>query len=231
MNTTLHPRKIPDVILLLGTDASGKDHVANILVKMIEEAGGVAEKRQRFFGGRSTRAASSENKGFLDTLQERVFLVLFSRLGFLLPLLLSIITRWDLWRYRRPAGKNLVVVGHNGLRALAFHLGHRFTSAADIRLPGYLASTLQRVRKRTGAHVIVLDVEDHVRRKRIAARLAEGAEDTFDRYMNSDSARGEHIEACLVHLVLDYLDGRLIENNDLSENELKMRMQSGFPGV
>jgi hypothetical protein len=226
-----YPWDIPDVILLLGTDASGKDYVANILTDLIREAGGDVEKRQRFLGGKITRAASSEDKGFFDTLQEKAFLILFKRLGFLMPLLVSVITLWDSRRFRLPEGKKLVVVGHNGLRALAFYLGHRFSSVEQIRLPWYLSSALKKMKTATHAHIVVLDVDDHIRKKRIGARLSEGSEDTFDRYMHSDSERSERIEDCLVHLALKYLDGRLIENNDLSDETLREMMQNGFPQV
>jgi hypothetical protein len=226
-----YPWDIPDAILLLGTDASGKDYVANVLTDLIREAGGEVEKRQRFFGGKTISAASSEDKGFFDTLQEKTFLLLFQRLGFLMPLLVSLIIFWDSRRFRLPVEKKLVVVGHNALRALAFHLGHRFDSAEQIRLPWYLIRALNTMKRATHAHIIVLDVDDHIRKKRIAARLSEGSEDTFDRYMHSDSERSERIEACLVQLVLKYLDGRLLENNDLPDDTLKEMMHDAFPQV
>lgn len=229
MRSELHPKHFPDIILLLGTDASGKDFVANVLEQMIREAGGEVEKRQRFLSGRVTTATSSEGKGIFDTLQEKAFLLILARLGPLLPFLLGLVIRWDLRRLRTPAAAKLVVVGHSAVRALAFHLGHRVRSAAEIRLPAFLVATLTRMREQAGLHVIVLDVEDRVRKKRIAARLEKGSEDTLDRYMHSDSERSECIEDCLVHLAVNYLNAGLIENNDLAEAELRERILSGFP--
>ncbi len=226
-----YPWDIPDVILLLGTDASGKDYVATVLTDMIREAGGDVEKRQRFLSGKAYRATSSSRKDFLDTLQEKTFLLLFRRLGFLLPLLVSLIIFWDYRRFRLPGEKKLVVVGHNGLRALAFYLGHRFSSVEQIRIPWYLTSAFNKMKSATHAHIIVLDVDDHIRKKRINARLSAGSEDTFDRYMHSDSERSERIEACLVHIALKYLDGRLLENNDLTDDTLREMMHNGFPQI
>jgi hypothetical protein len=221
------PYGFPDVILLLGTDASGKDHVAGIIETMIAQAGGTAEKRRRFFSGAITREASSTGKNWLDTLQEVLFLSLHALLGPLLPRLLDLLIRRDLQRFRRPAGK-LVVVGHNGLRGLAFHFGNSRRSTGPILLPPYLQRTFARLRAETGAHIIVLDVEDHIRKRRIADRLATGQADRFDRYMAADGRRSERIEACLVDLVCRHLGGVLIANNDLSDEELQERILSGF---
>lgn len=228
MYQTVRLDDIPDVVLLIGTDAAGKDHVANILVKMITEAGGKAEKRQRFFSGSVTHAASSEHKSRFDTFQEKVFLRLFPSLGVTLPYAAALATRWDLFRFKKPKRDKLVVVGHNGLRALAFYLGNTFVSERDITIPAYVENSLRLIREKTGAHILVLDVEDHIRQKRIAARIEVGAEDTFDRYMKSDSIRSEHIEACLVHLVTEKCDGVLLENNDLTEDELSIKMLKSF---
>lgn len=223
------PWEYPDVILVLGTDAAGKDHVANLLVEMIRESGGEVEKRKRYFSGETTEAASSENKSLFDTLQEKAFLLLFERLGFMLPFLMGSVIRWDLKRYQPPAyERKLVVVGHNALRALAFHMGQRFWDSSHQKLPWHLRSALSKMKNGTGAHVIVLDVEDHVRKARIDARLASGSEDTFDRYMHSDGERSERIEACLVHLARTQLGATLIENNDLSTEELRTVLMADF---
>jgi len=230
MRATLPPKEIPDVVLILGTDASGKDHVANILVAMIREAGGTVEKRARFLSGRPTREKDSSRKGWWDTLQERGFLLLFRALAAVMPLLVAAVVLWDLRRYRPPADKKLVVVGHNGLRALALHLGHSCPAPEKMRLPSYLSRTLERMREETRMQVIVLDVEDRVRKERIAARQAGGSEDVFDRYMRRDGRRSEHIEACLVRLAIGWLDGRLIENNDLSEKQLRQLLRDRFAG-
>ncbi len=217
------------MILVLGTDASGKDHVANILMHMIGEAGGATEKRQRYFSGKPTTAESSEGKGGFETFQEKIFLSLYKPLSFFLPLLLCLVTLWDLRQFALPEGKKVVVIGHNCFRAMGFYLSHKFSSAEEIRLPWYVVKVLEKVLVKTNVHVIALDVEDHIRKKRIAKRVAEGAEDEFDKYMHSDGDRSEHIESCLVQLACKYLNGKLIENNDLTDEELRHMLRSGFP--
>ncbi len=224
--TSFPPHRFPDVILLLGTDASGKDHVAVIIEAMIRRAGGTVEKRRRFFSGKVTREASSTGKSGLDTFQEILFLSLYTLLAPLLPRLIDLVIRRDLRRFSPPAGK-LVVVGHNALRGLAFHFGHRRTTG-PVDLPPYLQRTFARLREETHAHIIVLDVEDHIRKRRIAERLATGRADRFDRYMAADGRRSERIEACLVDLVCRHLGGVLIANNDLGDEELQSQILSGF---
>lgn len=226
-HTCLPPADFPDVLLLLGTDAAGKDHVAGILETMIREAGGEVEKRRRFFSGAVTVEASSTDKGLLDTVQEILFLLLLPPLGGLLPFLVNRLILRDIRRFARPA-KKLIVVGHNGLRALAFYLGHSRRLSAERRLPGYLIDTLQLLRQKTGAHIIVLDVEDHIRKQRIGERLASGKADKFDQYMAADGSRSERIESALMHLAMQHMAGVLITNNDLTEEELRNEICRGL---
>lgn len=230
MPPDIHPRSIPDVVLIMGTDAAGKDHVANIVAKMITEAGGAVEKRKRFLTGKVTRKASSTDKHPFELYLERVFLLLHPSLGFLLPTALNLLLKYDLNSFSRP-DKKLIIVGHNCLRGLAFHWGHACAGTDQIRVPPGLQATLARMRSLAGLHPLVLDVDDRIRKARIRTRLALGEADYFDRYMAENSARAERIEAVLVWLTLEYLNGQLIENNDLSEVELRKHIAAGFVGV
>lgn len=223
----METRSFPECTVIIGTDASGKDHVANILVAMIEQAGYRAQKRARLLSGKKTTTEDSSNKGWLDTLQERLFLLLYRRLGFLLPLLATLVIHVDLVRFRQPENSKLVVVGHNCLRALAFHYGHRLGDSPAIP-PWYLARALQRMRECASTRYIVLDVDDMVRQKRIAARAARGDIDLFDQYMQRDGALSERIESCLVGLCCNFLGARLITNNDLDNEELQAALMQGY---
>ncbi len=213
------PHDIPDVILLLGTDASGKDHVANVLERFIRKRGGDVEKRKRYFSGRPTDEASSIHKSFFDHLQERVFLALYPRMGALLPLLMNAMIRWDVARFSAP-DKKLIVVGHNALRAMAFHWGHSESSAAAFHIPTYLREAFHKANEKTGAHAIVLDVDHAVRHARIASRVRRRVADSFDRYMMQDPARSERIEACLVSAARELLNAQTMINNELLEEEI-----------
>lgn len=220
--------QIPDIILIVGTDASGKDHVANILEKIIREAGGEVERRKRYLCGEITRERSSVKKTEIELFLERCFLGLFPFLGFLLPFLLKILLQHDLSKFSRP-DKKLVVVGHNCLRGMAFYWGHRFISPEQIRISGSLQKTLIQMQSIRGFHTLVLDIDDQIRKRRIERREALGEADNFDRYMADKSEQSERIESCLVWLSRKYLNGSLIENNDLTEEQLRTIILASFP--
>ncbi len=213
------PHDIPDVILLLGTDASGKDHVANVLERFIRKRGGNVEKRKRFFSSRPTNESSSIQKGLFDHLQESAFLALYPRMGAVLPFFMNALIRWDVARFRAP-DKKLIVVGHNGLRALAFHWGRSERSAAAFHVPAYLREAFRKAKEKTGAHAIVLDVHHAVRQARIASRMRHNVADLFDRYMMQNPERSERIEACLVLAARELLGAQIMLNNDLHEEEI-----------
>lgn len=218
---------IPDVILVIGTDASGKDHVANLVVRMLEEQGETVEKRKRFLSGKVTKEATSEGKSRVETFLEKSFLTLYPHLGPILPVTLNMINKLDLLLFRKPE-KKLVVVGHNGLRGLAFYLSKKVHPVKGLQIPAYIAFTLKKFVLNHHVHTIILDVEDSTRKQRIQERVARGADDQFDNYMLQDGQRSELIESCLVDMVTKHLNGTLIKNDDLSEQELRKQILSNF---
>ncbi len=219
---------IPDTIVLLGTDASGKDFIAEQLQKMIAEEGVVVEKRKRFLSGSVTAETSSTKKGFLDTLQEKAFLTLYPHMGPLLPFLLGQLILMDLRRFKKPGGKKLLVVGHNALRALAFHFGQTEKTANAFNVPPYLDRILSKLKDDSGACFIVLDVAADVRAARLKMRAKASEMDLFDKYMHDDPARSERIEDCLIRLVTEKLGGSLMMNNDPNEPEIRSNLRKVF---
>lgn len=226
MQTYAGKDAIPPTTLILGTDAAGKDHVANIVCDMIAEAGGVAQKRKHFLTGKATRAASSTGKGSLSLLAEKSFLALYPALFCLLPLGLTWLLRFDVAVFRQPQ-ERLVIIGHNCLRGLAFHYGQRHGSPHEAVLPKRLVQALAALRCLPGLHTIVLDVDDTVRQARITRRRDLGQVDNFDLYMAGDSVRSERIEAMLVWLCGRHLNAQLIVNNDCSEEQLRALIVAG----
>lgn len=213
--------------MVVGTDASGKDHVANILDDMIRQAGGKVTKRKRYLAGKKTRERSSSGKSFFELCLERGFLKCFPLCGFLMPRFMNILLRRDLATFHASEDK-LIVVGHNCLRGLAFYWGHRYATPEQIRVPSALCETLERLRLVPGLHTIVLDVEDAIRKKRIKRRAQRGEADYFDRYMAANEELSERIEQFLVWLSVKYLRATLIRNNDLCRDELCSQMMEGF---
>lgn len=217
----------PDITLIIGTDASGKDHVANILANMIKEKGGSYEKRKRFLTGKVTTRTSSSGKSGFELFLEKAFISLYPYFSILLPPMLNLLLQKDLAKFKQ-SDKKLIIIGHNCLRGLAFHWGHRYKNTSTIPVSEGLRKNLQKMCNLTGLHTIVLDVDDHIRRERIIERQSCGEADNFDMYMAANSTRSERIESCLVWLAEKHLRGQLIENNDLPEEELRRLLLSGF---
>lgn len=218
---------IPNVLLILGTDAAGKDHVAGIIEQMIIDTGLPVEKRKRYLSGKVTREKSSTGKSRVELFLEKCFILLLPYLGFLLPWVLHQMLRHDIKKYR-PNSKKVVVVGHNCLRGLALYWGVRYPETDSIPIPPALVETLRGMRNLDGFHTLVLDVEDSVRQERISRREENGEADNFDRFMAEDAQRAERIEEILVKLSREYLGAQLIKNNDLPEQELRRLIADGF---
>ena len=213
----------PPVLLILGTDAAGKDYVAEFLIRRWRAAGHRVEKRAGGFAAPAADArSSSERKGRWGRFQERAFLGLLPLLRPLLPTVAWLLLARDQRRFR-PSAVPLVVVSHTALRLLALVLGqHREGWATLARRPA-----LERALRTAppGTTVVVLDVAPATRRRRIAARIRSGTVDPFDRYMLADPDRAEHIERCLVELATRYLNAAVIENDDLDDAALERELE------
>ena len=214
----------PPALLILGTDAAGKDYVAEFLIRRWRAAGYPIEKRA---GGFAAPAAdtrsSSERKGRWGRFQERAFLKLFPLLRPLLPAVARLLLARDRRRFR-PSPVPLVVVSHTALRLLALILGQHREGWAGLPNRPALESTLRAVPP-LGTTVLVLDITHATRHRRIAARIRSGTADPFDNYMLGDPDRAEHIERCLVEIATRYLNAALIENDDLDDATLERELE------
>lgn len=210
----------PPVLVILGTDAAGKDYVAEFLIGRWRAAGHRVEKRAgRLAAPAADARSSSERKGRWGRFQERAFLGLLPMLRPVLPAVARLLLVPDRRRFR-PSAVPLVVVSHTALRLLALVLGqHREGWVAIARRPA-LERAL-RAALPPATTVAVLDVAPATRRRRIAARLRSGIGDPLDRYMLADPDRAERIERCLVELATRYLNAAVIENDDLDDATLE----------
>ncbi|MBK8754753.1 MAG: hypothetical protein IPL99_25325 [Candidatus Competibacteraceae bacterium] len=210
----------PPVLLILGTDAAGKDYVAEFLIRHWQAAGYAVEKRAgRFSAAAVDDRSSSERKGRWGRFQEQVFLNLFPLLRPLLPVVARRLLARDRRRFR-PSAVPLVVVSHTALRLLVLVLGQRREGVDALTRRPALERALRAARP-PGTTVVALDVAPATRRRRIAARIRSGAVDPFDRYMLADLDRAERIEHCLVELATRYLNATVIANDDLDEASLE----------
>ena len=211
----------PPVLLILGTDAAGKDYVADFLVRRWQARGHLLEKRAGAFAGAAVDArSSSARKGRWGRFQERVFLTLFPLVRPLTPYLAQKLLARDQQRFR-PADRPLVVVSHTALRLLAFAYGPIIPPPP---LSPALGQALHALQATTSATTIVLDIDPAIRQQRIGARVRQGTVDPFDHYMQADVERAERIERYLVTLAIEYLQAGVIENNHLTDDALEMAL-------
>lgn len=217
-HTSKRPDWLPETVILLGTDASGKNHVAQVWVQQLQTLGCSWEIREGRLSSKPVSDAASDSKSFFSLQAEQWFLRLFPLLKPLLPLALTWIMRWDAARFR-PGTKPLLLISHNALRILALCLGQG-TSNKIKPIGASLIRAIKGLQSSSQALVIVLDIDHHIRTSRIQKRLQQDDVDPFDRYMAADSERSERIEDSLVQLAMTHFGAALIENNDLSNEEL-----------
>ena len=210
---------VPDTILLLGTDASGKNHVAGLWANKLKELGCDFVVREGALCGPVAERSGHGDKGRLSLMMERGFIFFFPLMKWMVPAVLTLLLYWDALRFKPPKHR-LLVVSHSALRILAFYLGQSERYERSKTLPVWLEKAIVRVQEVSKAMVIVLDVDDETRQQRIENRLREGSIDPFDRFMAADSERSERIEACLVAITMRYYQAHLVENNDLSDEAL-----------
>jgi hypothetical protein len=228
----------PDILLILGMDGSGKNHLANLTGNYMTELGFSVEKREGKLAGKATEAVTSEDKSWVSLLIEKIFLWSFPYLKFTIPFLVYLLIERDIKQFRKSDAygqgfhqrQKIIVISHTALRLLAFYLGHVYRDCSQIKLPRYLEQKLYLLVEQTKVKTIVLDIENQIRRQRIAVRAAKGKIDNMDRYM-ADPKRielSERIEAFLVWIALKYLQAYKIDNNDLSESVLINEIKKAF---
>jgi thymidylate kinase len=218
---------IPNTLLILGTDASGKDHVANLVADTITKDGFDVYKKRGWFTTQPTNTTTSENKSLLALLLEKSFISTFPFTKFLMPLLLSFAIQIDLNLFVQPKAKT-IIISHTALRVLAIYLGSVFKKEEEIRISKYLDKCLRSIRFRTGVKSIILDINDQTRKDRIRKRIKKGKSDPLDKFMAKDEYRAERIDNYLIWLGKTYLNAIKIENNNLTDSELIIQLQSAF---
>lgn len=222
----------PPVLVILGTDAAGKDHVADFLIQRWEALGHAVEKRAGSFSAVSVdRRSSSDRKGAFDRALELLFLTFFPVLRPLLAIVLPLMIRRDLRRFQRP-DHPVLVVSHTALRLLAFSEAWRPSSTG---IPRPSVSSLAQELRETGAKFLMLTLAPSIREQRIQRRMDNLTADPFDRLMVRDPQLANRFQRHFTALAVDSLKARVIENNNLSSAALErelvraMQTQAGTP--
>lgn len=224
---TARPDRKPLVVLVLGTDASGKDYVAGLLRAHLAERGLILEKRRGWLGAAPCDRPSSEDKHPFRLILERLFLAGFPILRWMLRPALAWAIHADrvLFRFARRA--DIVLVSHTPLRLLAFDLGH----GQNQKIPTCLSRALAALRASVELRAVVLDTKTEVRAQRIHERSAQGRADHFDNYMAAHPDRSERIAQALVSVAQDCLGAEVIHNNAPGPDALLARLEALWPDL
>lgn len=211
----------PTVLVILGTDAAGKDHVADFLIQRWEALGHAVEKRAGSFSAVSVdRRSSSDRKGVIGRGLERLFLTFFPVLRPLLAIVLPLMIRRDLRRFQRP-DHPVLVVSHTALRLLAFSEAWRPSSAS---IPRSSISALAHELTETGATFLMLTLAPFIREQRIQRRIDNHTADPFDRLMVRDPQLANRFQRQFTTLAVQCLGARIIENNNLDSEALEREL-------
>ncbi|MDH4319050.1 MAG: hypothetical protein OEV64_11705 [Desulfobulbaceae bacterium] len=205
--------------MIIGTDLSGKNHVANLLVEELLDNGLRVEKREGKFSARATTATTSEDKSAPALFAEWAFIRTFALHHRLIPHVVTHLIKKDLRKFRPTPDRVTLVISHTPLRVLAFYLAHLYERKEDIRLPAHLDDALKSL-KTTGVRTLVLDIDHHIREQRAQQRKDRETLDHFDRYLAANPELSERMEDFLIWLCQTYLEANKLLNNDLTDREL-----------
>ena len=211
----------PPVLLILGTDAVGKDHVADFLIQRWEALGHRVEKRAGSFSEVvADKRSSSDRKGALGRAMELLFLTFFPLLRPLLAIVLPLMIRRDIRRFQRP-DHPVLIVSHTALRLLAFSEAWRPSKSGN---PRPSVTALARELAETGATFLMLTLAPSIREQRIQRRVDNLTSDPFDRLMVRDPQLANRFQQQFMTLAVNSLGARVIENNDLDPDALEREL-------
>lgn len=212
------------LILILGTDASGKDHVARLVLEHLQEAGVFLEKRRGWLSAPACAADSSEHKGPGRLFAERLFLRIYPLLAWALPTALTLCILADVLTFRLLRRRPVMVVSHTALRLLAFHMGHDDA----FRMPAHLAKALATLRGQ-GLQTLFVTTERDVRLGRIHDRIRRDRVDHFDLYMARRPRHGERVTDALERIAVDFLHAHTIRNDAHGDAHIALALHEIWP--
>lgn len=219
------PAAGPGLVLVLGTDASGKDHVARLALAHLQGLGAFLEKRRGWLSAPACAADSSEHKGPARLFAERLFLRIYPLIAWALPTALTACILADVLVYRSLRRKPVMVVSHTALRLLAFHMGHDDA----FRMPRHLGRALAAMRG-LGLGTLFVTTERDVRLGRIRDRIRRDKVDHFDLYMARRPRHGERVTAALERIAVEHLQASIIRNDAHGDEHIAAALREIWPG-
>ena len=215
---------LPRLVLILGTDASGKDHVARLALAHLQGAGVCLEKRRGWLSAPACAADSSEHKGPARLFAERLFLRIYPLIAWALPTALTMCILADVRTYRLLRRRPVMLVSHTALRLLAFHMGHDDA----FRMPAHLGKALATLRGQ-GLQTLFVTTERDVRLGRIHDRIRRDKVDHFDLYMARRPRHGERVTDALERIAVEHLRARTIPNDAHGDEHIAAALEEIWP--
>ena len=212
------------LVLILGTDASGKDHVARLVMRHLQGVGIFLEKRRGWLSAPACAADSSEHKGPGRLFAERLFLRIYPLIAWALPTALTLCILADVLIYRTLRRRPVMLVSHTALRLLAFHMGHDDA----FRMPAHLEKSLAKLRG-LGLQTLFVTTERHVRLGRIQDRIRRDKVDHFDLYMADRPHHGERVTDALERIAVDFLHAHTIRNDAHGDAHIALALHEIWP--
>ena len=222
--TTERTAQSHNLVLILGTDASGKDHLARLVLAHLQKAGVFLEKRRGWLSAPACAADSSEHKGPARLFAERLFLRIYPLIAWALPTALTLCILADVLTYRLLRRRPVMLVSHTALRLLAFHMGHDDA----FRMPAHLGKALATLRGQ-GLQTLFVTTERDVRLGRIHDRIRRDKVDHFDLYMARRPRHGERVTDALERIAVDFLHAHTIRNDAHGDAHIALALHEIWP--
>jgi hypothetical protein len=222
--TTTNPSRDSRPVLILGTDAAGKDHVARLIQAHLQGMGAFPEKRRGWLSAPACEADSSEHKGPGRLFAERLFLRIYPLIAWVLPPALTLCILADVLIYRTLRRGPTMLVSHTALRLLAFHMGHDDA----FRMPAHLGKALATLRG-LGLQTLFVTTEREVRLGRIHDRIRRDKVDHFDLYMVRRPRHGERVTDALERIAVDFLHAHTIRNDAHGDAHIALALHEIWP--
>lgn len=220
------PGGMPRLLLIIGTDASGKDHVARLALRHLRERGANLERRRGWLSAPACDAHSSEHKGPVRLLAERLFLRIHPLIGWAMAPALALCILADTRLFRTLRRRPALIVSHTALRLLAFHMGHD----ASFRMPDRLARAIEGMRD-AGLVTLLVTSAAPLRLQRIEGRVRRDKVDNFDLYMASRPRLAEDIAAALERIAVLHLGAATIRNDAHGDEGILQELRRLWPGT
>ncbi len=220
------PGGMPRLVLIIGTDASGKDHVARLALRYLRERGATLERRRGWLSAPACDAHSSEHKGPARLLAERLFLRMHPLIGRAMAPALTLCILADTWLFRTLRRRPALIVSHTALRLLAFHMGHE----ASFRIPEALARAIEGMRD-AGLVTLLVTSEAPLRLRRIEGRIRRDKVDNFDLFMAARPQLADGIAAALEHIATRHLGAATIRNDAHGDEGILQELRRLWPGA